>query len=343
MHGGDIYRNKVKLDFSVNINPLGIPESLKEALMEAVKDSSCYPDIRNEELKQAIHTITGAKINSILCGNGASELFLAIVHGVQPSKIIIPVPSFFGYEKASRASQADVLYYEMRKEARFCLEREVLHILSEDIDILFLANPNNPVGNCIENKLLEEILEVCQKKEIIVVLDECFIEFTDGWQQSSFLQRIESFSNLIIVRSFTKIFAIPGVRLGYLVCSNSLLLKKIEQQLPEWNLSVFAQKVGVAAVKELNYYRKSQDFVKIEREYFMQGLQRLGIFVYPGVANYLLFYTRYTLFEELLKQGILIRDCSDYRGLSKGYYRIAVRRREENKKLLTAIGEIVCR
>lgn len=343
MHGGDIYRNKVKMDFSVNINPLGISESVKDAFIEAAEDCSCYPDIRQEELKQAIHVMSGADENHILCGNGASELFMAIVHGIKPKKIMLPAPSFFGYEKAAKAGGAEVFYYEMKAEEDFCLTDRVIDFLSEDIDILFLANPNNPVGNRLSPKLLEKILRHCMEEHIAVVLDECFIEFTDEWEQYSFLRRVVEFQNLIVVRAFTKIFAIPGARLGYLVCGNAALRRAIEEQLPEWNVSVFAQKAGIAATKEVEYQKKSVNMVKAEREYLTQKLQRLGIFVYPSAANYLMLYTEYPLAEELLKREILIRDCSNYRGLSKGYYRIAVRQREENDKLLAEIGEIVCR
>lgn len=343
MHGGDIYRNKVEMDFSVNINPLGIPQSVKRALIQAVEDCTCYPDIAYEELKREIHLMTGADEDGILCGNGASELFLAAIHGTRPGKIVIPVPSFFGYEKAAEASHADVLYYEMKEKNGFCLDVRILDVLAEDTDLLFLANPNNPVGNRIAPELLEKIIRHCLEKDIIVVLDECFIEFTEEWERYTFLQRVKEFPNLIVVRAFTKIFAIPGVRLGYLVCGDPVLLGKIEEQLPEWNLSVFAQKAGVAAAKETAYRRKSVEQVRTERELLEQGLQKMGIAVYSAAANYLLFYTDDPLWEELLKQGILIRDCSNYRGLSKGYYRIAVKQREENEKLLAAIEKILGR
>lgn len=343
MHGGDIYRNKVELDFSVNINPLGIPETVKTALEAAITDCSCYPDIRHEALKQAIAAMTGAKEAHILCGNGASELFLAIVHGVKPKKILIPVPSFFGYEKAAEASDAEILYYEMQEKDGFCLNRGIFEALSEEVDLLFLANPNNPVGNLLRPDFLEELLRHCLEKQITVVLDECFIEFTQKLESDSFLPKVEKFSNLIVVRAFTKIFSIPGVRLGYLVCENPQLFKAIERQLPEWNLSVFAQRAGAAATKESAYLAETVKQVQKEREYLTKELQKLGITVYPAEANYLLLYTKVPLSEALLARGILIRDCENYRGLSKGYYRIAVKQRVENERLLAEIGGIVCR
>lgn len=343
MHGGDIYRNQVKIDFSVNINPLGIPERVRRALQAAADDCTCYPDILNTELKQAIHTMTGADVSQILCGNGASELFLAIVHGICPRRIVIPVPSFYGYEKVSGACEAQVDYYEMKPSDGYCLDETVIDSLSEETDLLFLANPNNPVGNRIPPELLDKVITHCMKNEITVVLDECFIEFSKDWEQYSFLQRVREFPNLIVVRAFTKIFAIPGVRLGYLVCADENLRMRIEEQLPEWNVSVFAQKAGKAAAAEVHYVKQSAELVKKERDYLTHTLQSMGIFVYPSEADYLLLYTEYPLGEELLKRGILIRDCSNYRGLSGGYYRIAVKQRCENDKLLAEIGEIVCR
>lgn len=166
MHGGDIYRNRAELDFSVNINPLGMPDRVRRALLEAVGECSCYPDIRYEELRQAVSYMTGAPKKSILCGSGASELFLAIVHGLRPEKAVIPVPSFYGYERAAEAVQPRLCFYEMKEEAGFCLDAGILPWLSEDVDMLFLANPNNPVGNRIPSKLLEEILQHCRSRHI---------------------------------------------------------------------------------------------------------------------------------------------------------------------------------
>lgn len=336
-HGGDIYRNKVTIDYSVNINPLGIPESVRQALMEAVENCQCYPDIEYEALKRALSHLTGAKETTILCGNGASELFVAIVRGLMPEKIMIPVPSFFGYENAATACHGSIFYYNMKEDKGFCLDEGILDELTDDVNLLFLANPNNPVGNRIAPGLLEKVLIHCREKNIAVVLDECFIEFTEEWQHYTYLQRTEDFPNLIVVRAFTKIFAIPGVRLGYLVCGNPLWMAQIKKQLPEWNLSVFAQKAGVAAAGETNYCRETIDIVKAERTYLTDELQAAGIRVYPGTANYLLVYTKFPLKKALLLQGILIRDCSNFRGLSDGYYRIAVKLREENKVLLDII------
>lgn len=339
-HGGDIYRNKVNIDFSVNVNPLGIPDSVKEALSKAVELCDRYPDIKAEELTESISGMTGVKGDSILLGNGASELFMAVVHALHPGRIVIPVPSFYGYERTAASTEAEIVYYEMKEEFDFCLDQGIKELLTEGTDLLFLANPNNPVGNMAENSLLEQIAEECRRKQILIVLDECFLEFT-GEEKRSFKNKLKEYPNVIVVRAFTKIFAIPGVRLGYLICENRELRERIRKQLPEWNLSVFAQAAGAAACKENGYISRTVQLVKKEREYLTKELQQMGIKVYPSHADYLLLKTGLPLYGRLLEKEILIRDCSNFRGLEKGYYRIAIKNHSENEQLVTAITKII--
>ncbi len=340
IHGGDIYRKEVNIDFSVNINPLGMPKRVEEALRESLAVCGRYPDIRAQELRDAIERMSGVNKRHILCGNGASELFLAIVHGVKPKKIMIPVPSFYGYEHAARAAGSEIIFYEMQEEAGFCLQPDFLEILGEETDLLFLANPNNPVGNMINSGLLEKVLKICLEKDIVLVVDECFLEFTGEDIKRSLKSRLGEFPNLIIVRSFTKIFAMPGVRLGYLFCGNRDMLERIGNQLPEWNLSVLAQAAGIQACKETEYVRSTAGLVKRERVYVRDELKKAGIRVFPSEADYLLIYSSLPLYEKLLEHKILIRDCSNFRGMRKGFYRLAVKDHEENEVLLHAVRKI---
>lgn len=338
IHGGDIYRNQVQLDFSVNTNPLGIPTSVKQALQEAIEASARYPDIHAEQLKETMARHLGVKKEGLLLGNGASELFLAICHAIQPKKVIIPVPSFYGYEYVANAVAAEVTYYETKMETAFQIQEDFCSFLTEDVDLIFLTNPNNPTGKLWNEEMLQWVLDHCRKKKIIVVLDECFLDFTE--QGKSMVYTKMSYPNLIIVRAFTKIYAIPGVRLGYLYCEEGELLHAIEQQLPEWNLSTFAQAAGSACVEEKTFVKESKQYVKIEREFLEQRLEKLGLQVLPSDANFLLIQSKIPWYERLLKRGILIRDCSNFRGLKKGYYRIAVKTREENERLLKEMEEI---
>lgn len=338
LHGGDIYRNHVKTDFSVNVNPLGIPEAVKAALYEAVDNCTRYPDISAEKLKEAVSEMLTVPKGYLLFGNGASELFMAIIHGIKPKKTVIPVPSFYGYEYAAETADGEILYYKTKEKNDFCLQEDFLSVLTEDVDILFLANPNNPTGSLMSREELRNVLSHCRDKGVYVVLDECFIEFCG--KERSMLQEIETFSNLILVRAFTKIFSIPGVRLGYFVCSNPLLLGKIGRQLPEWNVSRFAQAAGYECAMQTAFVEKTVTFIRKERRFLEDGLKQAGFRVFPGKANFLLIYCEQPLYDRLLEKGILIRDCENFRGLSKGFYRIAVKDRKENEDLLRAIGEI---
>lgn len=343
IHGGDIYRNEVRMDFSVNGNPIGMPVRVERALKKAVGNCGTYPDLRSEKLKEKLEKLTGVCREQILCGNGASELLLAALHGIKPKKTAILVPSFYGYEYAAAASGSPVLPVLLQAEDGFCLPDDIPQRLDDDVDLLLLANPNNPTGAMIKADLLEKLLGECLQRNITVVLDECFLEFTGKEETHSMKKKLSAYPNLIILRAFTKIFAIPGVRLGYLLCKNEELLQKMEVQLPEWNLSVFAQAAGAAACRETAYIERTVRLIKKERAYLEEQLKRLGITVFLSETNFLLLHTKLPLYEELLKKKILIRDCGNFRGLTNGYYRIAVKSRGENARLIRAIREIARR
>ena len=275
----------------------------------------------------------------LVFGNGASELFHAVLHAIKPSKILIPVPSFLGYEEAAKAIDCEVIFYEMKKEENFCLTDRILDVLDENISLVFLANPNNPVGNLVEPELIFQIAEKCRQCDITLVLDECFMELTGKEQTYSFLKRLDEFPNVVVIRAFTKLYAIPGVRLGYLVCEQNLA-EKIRLQLPEWNLSVFAQRAGVAAIKEQEYIARAVVCIQTQRQFLLEELQAAGCSVFDSDADYLLFYSEMPLYELFLQRGILIRDCSNFRGLQRGYYRIAVKSEEQNRMFAEVLREI---
>lgn len=339
IHGGDIYRNDVRLDFSVNVNPLGTPACVKEALRRAVEDCGRYPDIQAERLRAAVSGTLAVPAEYLLFGNGASELFMAIVHGLKPKKVVIPVPSFYGYEYAARAADSEIVFYKMKPEDSFCLSDRITKrleaILTDEVDLLFLANPNNPVGNLLNKEMICELLQHCRERGIYVVLDECFIEFCG--QQHSMLSELETsgtVDHLILVRAYTKIFAVAGVRLGYLICKDSYLRMKIARQLPEWNLSCFAQAAGVACAGQTAFLLETEKYILKERKFLEKGLRQKGLQVFSSEANFIMVYSEDALYEKLLAKGILIRDCGNFRGLEKGFYRIAVKNREENEILL---------
>ena len=261
IHGGDIYRNQVSLDFSVNINPFGMPLRVREALEAAVAWCERYPDIRSEALRDAIAGAKGIAPADIVCGNGASELFPAILRAVHAKKVLLPVPSFYGYEYAAKSVGAEICCHELLETDGYAVTERFLTAIGEDVDAVFLAVPNNPVGTVVEPELLEKIAERCKRHGVTLILDECFVMFTGAEERYSFLKKYRNYPGVVIVRAFTKLYAMPGVRLGYLVCSDAALTEAIRADLPEWNLSVFAQQAGCVACGQRAYVEHSVAFV----------------------------------------------------------------------------------
>ena len=212
IHGGDIYSNRVSMDFSVNVNPLGMPDAVAAVLHQAVELCRSYPDVEERELKRRVGSWLMVPDDCLLFGNGASELFVAIVHAIKPKKTLIPTPSFYGYEHAAGTSDGEIVYYQLKEQETYLPGEDFIRTLTEDVELLFLANPNNPTGKLMDRKDLSRLLDICREKGITVVLDECFIEFCG--MQRSMITEIGEYENLLVVRAFTKIFAIPGVRVG---------------------------------------------------------------------------------------------------------------------------------
>ena len=351
MHGGDIYRNNIAIDFSVNVNPFGVSERIRQSMIRSMPE--VYPDLRCEGLREAIASCIGVQAEEILCGNGASELFPAILHALRPGQAVIPTPSFGGYERAARAADARIFYVPFCADAAgketgirnaASVDADFAARVSASGDVLFLANPNNPTGTLLREERLREILDACHRWGMYVVLDECFAEFAE--EMFCAAAWVREYPRLIVVRAFTKSFAIPGLRLGYLVCADGELRERIRLQLPEWNVSIVAQHAGIVACAEYDGLREMAAYVARERAWLVEELGRIrsaphpvlqDLIVFPSAVNFLLLYTRFPLYEALLRKKILIRDCSDFVGLGTGFYRIAVKRHEENSILCRAL------
>ena len=341
LHGGDIYRHPDVIDFSVNTNPLGTPESVKRAVQESVAKIEHYPDVRCEALREAISSCEQVNMEEILCGNGAAELFFAAVQAVWPQKALVIAPSFSEYEEALRSVGAEVEYYYLCEEDNFQIREDYVDKLSEEIDMIFLCNPNNPTGQTIDRDMLIKILDRCKKQNIVVILDECFLEFLDEPNRYEMSDLRGEYPNLLIIKAFTKIFSMPGLRLGYAISSNQDILEEMSWKLQQWNVSVPAQMAGVAALeKPKEYIRQTREYVSGQREYMRNIMKMMGYVVFASKANYLFFKGRPGLEKEALEAGFLIRDCQNYEGLSEGFYRIAVRTKEENERLITWLGRL---
>lgn len=334
-HGGDIYRNEVEYDFSVNINPLGMPEKSLEAAKKALLSCGSYPDWQAEKLCQAIAQAEGVKREQVLLGNGAAELIYAFLFALKPKNGLLLAPSFAEYETALVSAGGKPAFWKLQEEKGFALEEDFLEAIEKETDAVFVCNPNNPTGRLTKRELLIQIAQRCEKMQTYFCLDECFLPFLEQEEDLTMKGMLEQFPHMIILRAFTKIYGMPGLRLGYALTANDALRQKIRGCLQPWNTSVPAQAAGVEALKDRDYLAETRQLVKRERQFLLEELSDgLAQKVYPSGANFLLFKSRSDLKELLLQQKILIRSCSNYRNLQEGYFRIAVRTHEENRELI---------
>lgn len=341
IHGGDIYSRTYKMDFSANINPLGMPESAVNAAIEGVRMSQNYPDVNCRRLKQAISEAESVPEEWIICGNGAAELIFALVMAVRPKKALLITPGFAEYEQALAAAGCEIQFYECLPENEFVPQSDFLKNIHENIEMIFVCNPNNPTGTVFPQRLLEETIKICHEKKILLVLDECFNSFLLQGKEISMTRALHEIPELFILKAFTKLYAMAGLRLGYGLSQNSELLKQILEVLQPWNVSIPAQMAGVAALQEKEFAEKTLEYIAKERTFLKQEFQKVGIRYYDSQANFIFFEGPENLEEQCREHGILIRDCSNYRGLQRGYYRIAVRSREENQELLQVLKLIM--
>ena len=341
-HGGDLYSRKICLDFSANINPYGTPEAVKQAVIDSVSDLRHYPDPYCRELVTAISEFEGVGKEKILCGNGAAELIFSFCRSLGPKKALILDPCFSEYETALRASQCEVAHFALKKEEDFQLKRDFLPFLEHfDGDALMLCNPNNPTGQIISREMLEEILTVCERRKMFLFIDECFLDLTDGGDCLTMKPYLQTHQNLFLLKAFTKSYGMAGLRLGYCLCGNAPLLRTMGQPVQPWNVSVPAQKAGVAALKQTAFLEKAKQTIREQRAALTGGLRELGLRVIGSHTNYILFYSDRELRGPLLEKGIQIRSCANYPGLEAGWYRIAVKLPRENETLLAALEEIL--
>lgn len=343
-HGGDIYRNQVTYDFSINVNPLGMPEQVKQILKASVESWSAYPDPECQELVAAIARYHHISPEWILCGNGAADLIYRLVWAVKPRRALLAVPTFSEYERALRETGCRVDIFEMKEEEDFRLDMgKFAGLVVSGTDMVFLCNPNNPNGLPVPKRDVLALADACRRVHATLVVDECFCELLEEPGACSVIPEAEERPGIVILRAFTKTYAMAGLRLGYAVCSDRLLLEQMRRFCQPWNISVPAQQAGTAALGEKEYLARARLLISTERERMEKRLREMGLKVYPSAANFLLFWypdeRENSLWKWCAKQGVLIRDCSNYRGLGKGYYRVCIRKPQENEQLLRIVKE----
>ena len=339
-HGGDRYSRPIRLDFSVNTNPYGPLPEVVEAALGSRGELDHYPDPYCRELVRAIARKEQLPEEYILCGNGAAELIDLYVRALRPRTALEAAPSFSEYRRSLTAAGCEVRDVVLTRESGFVWEESVLDRLDkEQPDLLVLCNPNNPTGRLISPSLLDRILARCDERGIAVLIDECFIDLAD--RRESRTTDLARYPGLMILNAFTKSHSLAGLRLGYCMTADSHLLARMSRLSQPWNVSVPAQRAGVVAAGRCDFLTKSRAKIYEQRATLSAGLKDLGLEVLPSEVNFLLFRGPMGLDAELERKGILIRNCSNYHGLSDGWYRIAVRPEEENKVLLNTLSAIL--
>ena len=332
-HGGDIFEREILFDFSANLNPLGMPESVKNALRKSISEWERYPDPFCRSLVKKLSERENFAPENIVCGNGAADLIFRIVQAVKPKKAVVCAPSFSEYSKALTQNGSEISAYFLSEKNGFTLDENILEMLDESVRMLILCTPNNPTGQTIDGGLLHRICERCEANDIVFLCDECFIDFTKNAAHAEQFMN----PNVVVLKAFTKIFAMAGLRLGYALFGDAKLAESVRKSGQFWSVSAPAQTAGEAAFDEKNYLEITLKLIKNEREFLTEKLRNFGFKVYPSEANFILFYTELPLDEMLLKEKILIRNCANFDGLEQGYFRTAVRSHEENSALVSAI------
>jgi len=334
-HGGNISRLDNILDFSENINPLGTPENVKTAISEALSSIEHYPDPYCTELRSKLAVCEKMPAENIVCGNGADDLIFRIVHALRPRKALICAPTFSEYRKALEEVGCEICEHILTESSGFELSESILPRLTPDIDICFICSPNNPTGRTVSADVLEAMARKCLENGIILVCDECFLGFAENSDELSLMRYLND--SCVILRAFTKLYAMPGIRLGYAVFGSDSTAERIGQSGQFWSVSSLAQTAGIAALGEDDYVRRTAGCIARERSFLISEMRDMGVRVFDSSVNFLLFRSIPELCEKMLSMGILIRDCCNFDGLSEGYYRIAVRTHEENTAFLNAL------
>ena len=366
-HGGNIYKvfreKNIKeiLDYSSNINPYGIPESLKKRITENLEVLERYPDPDYVELREKLANLNKVNLSDIILGNGATEIIFLFMKVINPKKILIVSPTFGEYERAVKATgisgdienkKIEIEYFELKESDDFKLNiGNLKNQLENKYDLLIICNPNNPTGKFLKLAQTEEILKECNKYDTKLFIDEAFIEFLEDGMKESIINTEGNKKNLFVTRAFTKFFAIPGLRLGYGMYFDKELEKKISEKKEPWSVNNIAEMAGLTVLDDAEYIEKTLKWIAEEKKYIYEKLNEIsGIKVYKTEVNFITGKIDEKLFseglnvkvlrEKMLEQGILIRDASNFKFLDERFFRLAIKDRASNERIIEVMKEI---
>ncbi len=346
-HGGDIWGlgaggSGDLLDFSANINPLGLSAKAQKAMIEAIPQLVHYPDPQCRQLRQRLSELLGLSLDQIMIGNGAVELIFLVVKELQPRRLLLPAPTFCEYALAAAAESVPVHHLLPSGRAPY-YDLGALVAAIQPGDLIFLCNPNNPTGQLLPRSDLQYLVEQAAARSSTVVVDEAFIDFVDHGETHSVLPLLSHWSNLMVLRSLTKFYALPGIRIGYLL-GPAERLARLQGLRDPWSVNHLAQVAALASMDDQAYAERTCQWLRDERSWFLDALEQIpGLHPYLPTANYLLVdccesgHSASVWAERLRRERILIRDCSTYLGLDSYWFRVAVRDRQSNRCLLEAL------
>ncbi|HET6458050.1 MAG TPA: threonine-phosphate decarboxylase CobD [Nitrosopumilaceae archaeon] len=344
-HGG-FYSNRLQydsgfMDFSSNVNPLGFPSSITKIINKNRSLFSVYPDSDSSKLRDDLQKYTGIKKNQIIVGNGATEIIYnfckVFLH--KYSNVLIPVPTFGEYEVASRLSGSQITFFKTMNLNKNISE---LQDLVTKTNCIFVCNPNNPTGVLLSKNNLLKILESAYNKSVLMFLDECFIELVPN-SNESLVRYLKEFDNLFILRSLTKSFGLAGLRIGYGL-GNKKVIDVLQRIKIPWNVNGLAQMAASEALSNISHLDKTRKLIKKELKFLNDSISKINGFIcYDSSTNFILIKSKMNskkIQEKLIEKKILVRDCSNFRGLDNKFIRVAVRTHKENVKLVRALEEI---
>ena len=382
-HGGNIYKifreKNIKeiLDYSSNINPYGIPESLKKRITENLEILERYPDPDYIELRQKLAHLNKVDVSNIILGNGATEIIFLFMKVINPKKILIAAPTFGEYERAVKATERvenssilgdsnkkkddenscgkqkiKIEYFELKESDYFKLNiHNLKNELEKKYDLLIICNPNNPTGKFLKLSETEQILKECNKYNTKLFIDEAFIDFLKDGMKESIINTKENKQNLFVARAFTKFFAIPGLRLGYGIYFDKKLEKGISEKKEPWSVNNIAEMAGLTVLDDTEYIEKTLKWITEEKTYVYEKLNEIsGIKPYKTEVNFITVKIEDNfilkglnvkiLREKMLEQGILIRDASNFNFLDERFFRLAIKDRENNDRVIETLKKI---
>jgi threonine-phosphate decarboxylase len=353
-HGGDVWGFSRKhnipvkrlLDFSAPINYLGASPKAIEAIKKFAELVKFYPDPNPVELRRELAEYVGkVSPDNIIIGNGSTELIYMVPEVFSPNfKAIIPVPSFTEYEKATLRAHGEPIFVKLPEDFSLNLE-SIKKVVTSDTRIVFVCNPHSPSGTLYDKQTILELADFCHKNNIVVCIDENYIEFAESGENCTVASYVKKYDNLFVIRSLTKFYAMPGLRFGYAIADQDFICALQDVRQP-WSINSLAVFAARAALKDTEFIEKTRSSIAREKAQLARMIKEISVLqVFPSETNFLLVKILYkkttstALRESMAKEGILIRDCSTFVGLDDSYFRVTVRSSEENLKLVKALKE----